>query len=403
MWDHNVASAIHSIENALTVNHEIRATVSGSMSGAVTESWHGMLMKLPVAIYVAGTVFVLVSTAGAYLKMIMFLHSSRFVMRDGCRLILSDKEIPSFSWKNYVVIGSCDRENSDVIFTHEIMHVKFLHSLDMAVFSLISILYWFNPIVWIVRKELKQLHEYEADDAVLEEGIDAVQYQLLLVRKAVGTERFMMAENFNRSKLQNRITMMFRKKSKKYMKFAYLLCLPLIFGAMCVFARPKNSFSADEIIKEITVNVVSTDGKYSRTFRDFSLRELNSAIDSSGYAKDAISAEISGTPYASEDIGNQVLAYLHNEKMEEFANWMADNLVYPESCKKAGIQGNVIVSFTISLTGKVCNVNILHSASPDLDKESVRVISGSPSWNPGKQSGSPVRIAMTMPVFFQLR
>ena len=82
-------------------------------------------------------------------------------------------------------------------------------------------LQWFNPLVWILRTELKMLHEYEADEAVINQGIDAKQYQLLLVKKAVGAQRFQLANGFNHAKLKNRITMMQSTKTNKFRRLLY--------------------------------------------------------------------------------------------------------------------------------------------------------------------------------------
>ena len=68
----------------------------------------------------------------------------------------------------------------------------------MQIFLLV---YWFNPVVWLLKRELQEVHEFEADNGVINTGIDATKYQLLLVKKAVGTRLYSMANGFNHSKL----------------------------------------------------------------------------------------------------------------------------------------------------------------------------------------------------------
>lgn len=101
-----------------------------------------------------------------------------------------------------------DLEQNPAIFTHELMHIRCMHSVDLLLFLPLQMLFWWNPLVWITREELRLLHEYEADERVIQKGIDATQYQLLLVRKAVGEHRFSLASGFRHAKLKNRIAMM---------------------------------------------------------------------------------------------------------------------------------------------------------------------------------------------------
>ena len=116
--------------------------------------------------------------------------------------------------------------------THECAHTGHHHSADMLFMSLVCALQWFNPLVWMMRSELRMMHEYEADEAVLKQGVDATQYQLLLVRKAVGDSRFLIANSFGHSKLKNRIAMIRKVKTTKWAALAYIACLPLLLAAM---------------------------------------------------------------------------------------------------------------------------------------------------------------------------
>ena len=101
-------------------------------------------------------------------------------------LHIVEHDLPSFSFMNHVVISRSDYDGHPEILTHECAHAGHHHSADMLFMSLVCALQWFNPLVWMMRSELRMMHEYEADEAVLKQGVDATQYQLLLVRKAVG-------------------------------------------------------------------------------------------------------------------------------------------------------------------------------------------------------------------------
>ena len=150
-------------------------------------------------------------------------------MVDGIHLILTDKPVVPFSWMRTIVISRKDFEESGIeIMTHEMAHIRARHSVDMLICSFCVILQWFNPAVWLLKQELENIHEYEADESVINHGIDAKHYQLLLIKKAVGSQRFTsMANSFNHSKLKKRITMMLKRKSNPWARLKYLYVLPL--------------------------------------------------------------------------------------------------------------------------------------------------------------------------------
>lgn len=158
---------------------------------------------LATALYAAGCIAVLAVTLRSMLRILSIIRTDKGERRDGYVLHVLDSDIASFSFMNHIVISRGDFEQHPEILLHESMHVRFRHSADLLLMSLVCALQWFNPLVWLMRSELRMLHEYEADDAVLDKGIDASQYQLLLVRKAVGDRRFLIANSFNHSKKQD--------------------------------------------------------------------------------------------------------------------------------------------------------------------------------------------------------
>ena len=180
----------------------------------------GIGISLIEIIFIAGAMVSFFTTARSYWLMRRMILSVEGKVIDGVRVKVTEDDIPSFSWGRYIVIGRRDFEENPAILTHERMHVKCGHSIDLMAYSIVTTLHWFNPIVWIARTELKMLHEYEADNLTINKGVDATQYQLLLVKKAVGAKRFQLANGFNHSKLKNRITMMYKNKTNKWMRLA---------------------------------------------------------------------------------------------------------------------------------------------------------------------------------------
>ncbi|MEG1406004.1 MAG: M56 family metallopeptidase, partial [Alistipes sp.] len=152
-----------------------------------------------------------------------------------------------FSWMRWIVMSDVDyAENGTTILAHERAHIACGHSIDLLVTDLLSCLQWFNPAMWLLRRELRAIHEYEADAAVLAAGADARAYQLLLIKKAVGGRWYSVANSLNHSNLKNRITMMLRKKSSRWAGAKAFLALPLLCIALGAFAQTTYVSSNDK-------------------------------------------------------------------------------------------------------------------------------------------------------------
>jgi beta-lactamase regulating signal transducer with metallopeptidase domain len=193
-------------------------------------------LHIPLLLYVTGAVTVLFVEAKSYLRMFRLLRRTPYELHDGCRLYLLERDIPSFSWMHNILMSRSDYENLPAILAHELAHVRCGHSWDLLFFGALSILQWFNPLVWICQGELKLLHEYEADDAVLKQGIDGVQYQKLLIRKAIGETQFRQANGFNHAQLKLRIRQMRRPATPVWQRALLLLVLPLLGGTTLLMA-----------------------------------------------------------------------------------------------------------------------------------------------------------------------
>ena len=143
-------------------------------------------------------------------------------------------------------------ENGEAILAHERAHIRLRHSLDLLLIDLAGAVQWFNPAMWLLRRDLRAIHEYEADAAVIASGVDARSYQLLLIRKAVGGRWYSIANSFNHSKLKNRITMMLREKSPRRTRARALLLLPLAGLALGAFAETVYVRSDHKVTKEFS-------------------------------------------------------------------------------------------------------------------------------------------------------
>ena len=211
-----------------------------------------------VAVYLLGIFFFLLRNLWSLVRMLYLIRHSRCQrMENGICLVVHQEGFAPFSWMKYIVISQTDLdENGTDILTHEEAHIRNRHSWDLLLVELCIWLQWFNPAAWLLKQELQNVHEYEADEAVLRQGIDAKRYQMLLIKKAVGARLYSIANSFNHSSLKKRITMMIRKKSNPWARAKYLYVLPLAAVTVAAFARPEISEPLDEI-SSVKVNDLS--------------------------------------------------------------------------------------------------------------------------------------------------
>ena len=328
-------------------------------------------------LYAMGFLAVLGWTAAAMVRMYRTIRKGAATRQeDGTRLVLTEADIPSFSWGRTIVMSRKDAEKNPVIRLHEEAHIRKVHTLDILLFTAVTLVHWFNPLVWITLSELKLLHEYEADDTVLNHGIDATQYQLLLVRKAVGDKRFTLANGFQHAKLKNRIDMMLKTPSSGWKRLSWLAILPFLAGTMF-------------LCNPVRARVVTSDRPEIQSETVADLPETAPAAPDTTKAIPFSLLEVKPT-------------FQGGEAGTSFSKWVNENLKYPQAAKDAGVQGRVTLQFIVYPDGKVRDTKVLRGAHPDLDAEALRVVSASPDWTPGYVKGEPVKVVYTFPVIFQL-
>ena len=240
-----VQQAMLSIEQLLLMA-ELEATPVEA--GAVQEtvaSW----IQIVLLVYLAGILFLACRSIYSLISLFRLIHSGKQEkLEKGVMLVVHHHEIAPFSWMKYIVISQKDlEENEREILIHEMAHIHHRHSIDLLLADICIFFQWFNPGAWLLKQELQNIHEYEADETVINEGVNAKEYQLLLIKKAVGTRLYSMANSFNHSKLKKRITMMLKEKSNPWARLKYLYVLPLAAIAVTAFARPEISEKMEEI------------------------------------------------------------------------------------------------------------------------------------------------------------
>ncbi len=348
---------------------------------AATPSATVLWLRAALLVYLTGIVFFIVRNLCSLARLDRLIRQGKREALDSylpdrkeknVRLVVHDHDIAPFSWMHWIVIARKDlEENGREILIHELAHIRNRHSWDLLLADLCIFVQWFNPAAWLLKQELQNIHEYEADETVLREGVNARNYQMLLIKKAVGTRLYSMANSFNHSKLKKRITMMLKEKSNPWARAKYLYILPLAALAVTAFARPEVSAVADEIS---AVKVIAP--------------AVHDSIQPN--VQTAVAAPSSALDQMPEFPGG----------MEALNTYLRNNIRYPQEAQKAGIQGRVIIQFIVSKDGSITDAEVVESVDPQLDAEALRLIKNMPRWKPGMRKGQAIKVKQTLPIRF---
>ncbi len=341
---------------------------------------------LPI-LFIIGMVATLVRTLSSLFRIIKIIrHSEQYPQTDGTTIcVTGNASLAPFSWMHYIVMNRSDYETSDAaILAHERGHICLHHSWDLLLVDTLTALQWFNPAMWMLRSDLRAIHEYEADAAVLSQGINARQYQYLLITKAAGIGGYSLANGISHSTLKNRINMMLHTKSDRSHLLKLLTLLPIVGIALAVNAEKVVDLRYDEPQKQNTKkSVKGVAEKKAETF------ETNTAVGTF--------EPVQGDVF---DVVEEMPQYPGGP--QALFKFLGENVHYPEEAEKAGIQGRVIATFIVEKDGSISQPTVVKSVDPLLDAEAIRVISAMPNWKPGKQNGKVVRVKYTVPLSFNL-
>ncbi len=362
-------------------------------------------------VYLAGAAAALLLTAITAVRLTRLICRGRHIRCNGYTVVLTDTPTVSpFSWGRYMVMGEADYcGGHSLIALHERAHIERHHWLDLLAGQLVAIFQWYNPAAWLMREELKALHEYQADDAVLRSGADARAYQMLLIKKAVGARFPSLANSLNHSKLKKRITMMYKQKSstrRRLLRAAALV--PALAAAVALFQVPQVA-RAIGAVSEITLSAdaVKADDMPLKAMpapdRKVTIISENNetagmAVSASQTTKVAVVAD-NKADKADEPVSVSAVMPEFPGGMQALMNYLSQNLRFPKNADCA--TGRVVVKFVVTKTGKVSDVSILKSVGPEVDAEALRVVSSLPDFIPGKnEEGKPVSVYYALPINF---
>ena len=344
--------------------------IDGNAKEQSVWSWADII----ICIYIIGAVAIFTMTVVQTVRLTRQLRQCEHITDNrGNTIVLTDCATSPFCLFHYIVMSRDDYANNrNYILTHEQEHIRLGHSIDLIILQAATIIQWFNPFVWLIGKNLKAIHEFEVDEAVLNKGIDATQYQQFLVIKAVGNRLQPFANNLNKESLKRRIIMMNQKKSNRWMMLKALFIIPVATLAVSVFASTTDMSSMAKAVNT-TANSISTNNMQTKQ----SDKKTFTVVEEMPEFKGGVSA------------------------MMEF---LSMNMKYPQAAVKAKLQGRAVVGFVVRKDGTVSDVHITKSAGyAVLDEEAMRVVKAMPAWEPGKQKGKPVNVKYFVPITFRLK
>ena len=272
-------------------------------------------LMLVFVVYVSGVAVLLVRQFVVYVRLARMIRSAKPVNAsvhglDGIRLRVHCGNEKPFSWFGWVVVSQEDMDDAArEILVHEAAHARAGHSWDIMFADAVIILQWFNPLAWIMKIYLKDVHEFEADEAVIASGVDAKRYQQLIIKKAVGARLYSIANSFNHSLTKKRITMMCKEKSKKWKCAKALYVLPVVVAVACSFSTAVSANATENETSskgnEIATNETNVFGKKvvedSKIFGHFSLQDPNNSNEKLCVCLEEQNGEVYGVVFGTTD------------------------------------------------------------------------------------------------------
>ena len=392
------------VTQGMVMLEELIITPSGAAQPHQSaQTWN--VINIATVLYFVGAAIVLLWLLHSQWSLYRLMRKGRTeALPGGITLhVLPGGQAP-FSYFKHIVINERDyRDNPQEILTHELAHIGLRHSWDVMFTELVKLFQWWNPAAWLLCRELRQVHEYEADMAVLNQGVDVKQYQLLLIRKSVGDQLFSMANNFNYQSLKKRIRMMTTNKSSRWKTLRALAAVPVIALALLACANPKS-------VAAVVTNQPAKVSTAPDAQPDPVQVEAASQLAEAEAEEPAVEEKIAEEQVPNEPVPESKKVYESVEQMPEFPGgveglmrYLQQNVQYPPTAIQNNVQGRVIVQFIIDETGQVGDVKVVRSVSEEVDAEAVRVIKSMPKFEPGRQGGEPVSVWYTLPIAFKMQ
>lgn len=345
----------------LPVIYEVNASAFAVIRKAPEKPEAWTWMQTLTLIYAAGLAVAVAQLARNIVQLVKYLRSGELIELEDCTVILIDSnQIGSFSFLKWIVINHNDYENHfDAILRHEMVHTEQRHSVDILLIEIMRTIFWFNPVLLLYKRSLQEIHEYLADA----QAPNREYYAQFLVAYALNAPVASLTNHFFKpSQLKNRIQMIYKNRTSKWMLGTYVVAVTMIGTSALFVAGCERQVSKEDIVEKTGVRTEGSTPIFTEV---------------------EVQPEYPG--------GN-----------EEMFKFLGRKIHYPSPASRAGIQGKVFVNFVVTSEGDIQDIKVLKGIGYGCDEEAVRVISKFPKWTPGKQNGKAVSVKFTVPINFQL-
>ncbi len=385
-------------------------------------------------LYLAGVAFFIGRLLFRICQVVSVIRNNQVQKFEKLNLVYLDKRCSPFSFLNYVFVSRTleNSEGYDRMMLHEMEHVRQGHTVDVLILELLTVFQWFNPFMWMLRRAIRENHEFLADRAVLRSGVNRGFYKKLLLSQFADGQ-LVLTNKFNYSLIKNRIKMMSKIRSSKLANVKILLGLLTAIALIVVFACEQKELdeiqsvkNADELIVTHMENKLKITGNADdiKRIKEMMAGSREFSVDTDGAGNlflvrkaGSISKlfEVTGSTMRVGDVIPRVLdseeqVFFIVEKMPQFPGgedalrmYITRSVDYPEFARENGIEGRVYVTFVVDKNGQVANARIARGVDPSLDQEALRVVNNLPNWKPGVQRGEPVNVSFTVPINFTLQ
>lgn len=343
------------------------------------------IVRVVLWVYLTGMIIVGATTLYTLLRLWRLVNSGERTPIGGCTLVVIDRhDITPFSWGRFIVVSRSEEARViDLIVSHERAHIRLGHFYDLILAQVVCIIQWYNPASWLMLSELKAVHEYQADRAVIDSGINIHQYQILLIKKTVGVRFQSFANSLNHSNLKKRITMMCKTRTKPARRFRALAAVPALALAMSLLNVPSISGAMTEMSSARLTDKVSGFSTNRQIADKASVRSVKDE-NGEGALPDVMAEFPGGLP--------------------ALMTALCENIKYPANAYEAKIQGRVVVGFNIGTDGRMSDFKVIKGVDPQLDAEAVRAVRAlNVTWTPALKDGQPVSCSFALPIEFKLK
>jgi TonB family protein len=374
-------------------------------------------------IYFAGILLLLAPVLFQAIRLYFISRRSGGRYEGDCYVIESNKSAATYSFFKLIVVGMADRLSSEekkLVILHEQYHSRMLHTLDVLVATLLCAAFWFNPVTWLYRKRLINVHEFQADRFVSNMSSPA-DYTLLLAKSAMIGSGLQLTHNLSQSFILKRINMI-NQLQKKVGGWKLLTAASVVVSfavvVSCTDQVSESTASADPskqpVPSMITEKLASLkdlnpSGQYSAiplASGDLESLKTNAtqSIEYFATTKDHGTWAIVNSNRTTAEVFTMVEhSAMPADGMTSYYERLSEALTYPQSARQQGIEGRVFVEFIVQTDGRFTDLKVLKGISADCDEAALAAIAQVQGWTPGLMNGKPVAQRLVLPITFKLQ